>query len=176
LDSSARIIRLVNSLRNVARLDEAALQKADLHEGIDSVLDLLTHEIEGRIDVVKEYGDIPRVACHPGELNQVFTTVLKNAVEAIEGSGRITIRSFVKSNKVVVQIEDSGVGIAPDQLQRIFDPGFKKKGSRVKTGWGLFTSYKVLEKHQGEFKIESQVGEGTFVTVSLPTNLISAES
>ncbi len=176
LDSSARIVNLVKSLRNVARLDEAALQKADLHEGIDSVLDLLSHEFEGRVDVVKEYGNIPRVACHPGELNQVFMTVLKNAVEAIKGEGRITIRSFVRSGSVHVQIEDSGVGMAPEQLQRIFDPGFKKKGSRVRTGWGLFTSYKVMEKHKGEINIESEVGEGTFVTVSLPTELYSAES
>ena len=176
LDSSARIIKLVNSLRNVARLDEAALQKADLHEGLDSALDLISHELDGRIDVVKEYGDIPRVACHPGELNQVFMTVLKNAVEAIEGPGRITIRSFVKSGAVVVQIEDSGAGITPEQLQRIFDPGFKKRGSRVRTGWGLFTAYKVLEKHQGELKIESEVGEGTFVTISLPSDLVNAES
>jgi signal transduction histidine kinase len=176
LDSSARITKLVNSLRNVARLDEAALQKADLHEGLDSALDLISHELDGRIDVVKEYGDIPRVACHPGELNQVFMTVLKNAVEATKGPGRITIRSFVKSGKVVVQVEDSGVGIAPEQLQRIFDPGFKRRGSRVRAGWGLFTAYKVLEKHQGELKIESEVGEGTFVTISLPTDLVNAES
>ena len=171
LKSCARIIKLVNSLRNIARLDEAALQKADLHEGIDSALVLLSHETQGRIHVVKDYGDIPQVACHPGELNQVFMTVLENAVEAIEGQGRITIRSFVKSGSIRVQIEDSGVGMPPEQLQRIFDPRFKKKGSRVGVGWGLFTSYKVMEKHKGEIFIESQVGEGTFVTVMLPTDV-----
>jgi signal transduction histidine kinase len=174
LESSGRIIKLVNSLKNVARVDEAAFQKADLHEGIDSALDLLSHEIEDRIDVVKKYGDIPRVACHPGELNQVFMIVLKNAVEAIKGQGRITIRSFVRSGTVHVQFEDSGVGIAPEQLQRIFDPGFKKTGSRVRTGWGLFTSYKVMEKHKGEIKIESEVGEGTFVTIMIPTDINNA--
>ena len=175
-ESSDRITKLVNSLRNVARLDEAALQKTDLHQGIDSVLDLLSHSIEGRIDVLKEYGDIPQVACHPGELNQVFMTVLKNAVEAIDGQGRVTIRSFVRGSSVHVEIEDSGAGMAPEQLQRIFDPRFKQKGSRVSTGWGLFTAYKVMEKHEGQLKIESQVGEGTFVTVVLPSDLNRLEN
>ncbi len=174
--SSDRITSLVNSLKNVARLDEAALQKTQLHEGIDSALDLLSHEIEGRIQVLKEYGDIPQVACHPGELNQVFMTVLKNAVEAIDGQGRITIRSFEKGGSVHVEIEDSGAGMAPEQLQRIFDPRFKQKGSRVSTGWGLFTAYKVMEKHKGQIKVESQAGEGTFVTVVLPKDLKTVEN
>jgi signal transduction histidine kinase len=168
LESSSRIVKLVDSLRIVTRVDEAAFQKADLHEGIDSALDLLSHDMEGRIDVVKEYGDIPQVSCHPGELNQVFMAVLMNAVEAIRGEGRIAIRSFVKDDTVHIQIEDSGVGIAPEQLQRIFDPGFKKTGSRVRAGWGLLTSYRIMERHKGEIRIESEAGEGTFVTIMLP--------
>ena len=170
MESSARIVKLVNSLKNVARVDEAALQKANLHEGIDSALDLISHEIEGRIDIVREYGDIPQVACHPGELNQVFMTVLKNAVEAIAREGRITVRSFVSGGNVHIQIEDTGAGMTSEQLQRIFDPRFKKEGVRVRAGWGLFTSYKVVEKHKGEIKIESEVGEGTFVDIILPTD------
>ena len=169
LDSSARIIQLVNSLKSFTRLDEAAFQKADVHEGIDSALTLIQHEFEDRIDIVKEYGNIPRVSCYPGELNQVFMNLLKNAVEAIEGAGKITIRSFATNGTVHVQMEDTGVGLAPEQIQRIFDPGIKRKGTRVRAGWGLFASYKIVEKHNGEIKIQSEPGRGTTVTVALPT-------
>ena len=169
LDSSARIIQLVNSLKSFTRLDEAAFQKADVHEGIDSALTLIQHEFEDRIDIVKEYGNIPRVSCYPGELNQVFMNLLKNAAEAIEGAGKITIRSFATNGTVHVQMEDTGVGLAPEQIQRIFDPGIKRKGTRVRAGWGLFASYKIVEKHNGEIKIQSEPGRGTTVTVALPT-------
>ncbi len=169
LNSCDRIIQLVNSLKSFTRLDEAAFQKADVHEGIDSALTLIQHEFEDRIDIVKEYGNIPKVSCYPGELNQVFMNLLKNAVEAIEGAGKITIRSFATNGTVHVQMEDTGVGLAPEQIQRIFDPGIKRKGSRVRAGWGLFASYKIVEKHNGEIKIESEPGRGTTVTVALPT-------
>jgi signal transduction histidine kinase len=168
LESSARITQLIDSLKSFTRLDEAALQKADVHEGIDSALSLIQHEFEDRIDIVKEYGNIPKVSCYPGELNQVFMNILKNAVEAIEGSGTITIRSFVTDNYAYIQIEDTGVGLAPGQIQRIFDPGIKRKGTRVRAGWGLFASYKIVEKHRGEIKIESEPGRSTTVTVALP--------
>jgi signal transduction histidine kinase len=169
LDSSARITKLVNSLTSFARLDEATFQKADLHEGLESTLNLIGHEFKDRIDVVREYGDIPPVVCHPGELNQVFVNLLRNAVEAIENSGKITIRSFVGSDDVRVQIEDSGVGIAPEQLRRIFDPTFTRRAPRVRAGLGLFSSYQIVRKHKGEIRIESEPGKGTSVTVILPT-------
>jgi signal transduction histidine kinase len=171
LDSSARVTGLVSSLKNFARLDEAALQKVDLHEGIDSALTLIRHDFLGRIDVVKEYGDIPRITCHAGALNQVFMNVLTNAAAAIEGPGNITIRSFRSGDNVHVQFEDTGVGIAPEQMQRIFDPTLTRKGPRVRAGIGLFTSYGIVEKHGGEIKIESEPGRGTCVTVILPTAL-----
>ncbi|MEE9268929.1 MAG: ATP-binding protein [Candidatus Krumholzibacteria bacterium] len=171
LGSSARITKLVNSLKNFARLDEATLQKANLHEGIDSALDLISHDLRGRIEIVKEYGTIPRIICHAGELNQVFMTLLTNAVGAIEGPGTITIRSFTSGDNVHVQVEDTGVGIAPERMQRIFDPALNKKGSRVKADLGLFTSYGIVEKHKGEIKIESELGRGTCVTIILPTTL-----
>ncbi|MCK5619804.1 MAG: GHKL domain-containing protein, partial [Candidatus Krumholzibacteria bacterium] len=101
--------------------------------------------------------------------NQVFMNLLKNAAEAIEGAGKITIRSFATNGTVHVQMEDTGVGLAPEQIQRIFDPGIKRKGTRVRAGWGLFASYKIVEKHNGEIKIQSEPGRGTTVTVALPT-------
>jgi len=175
VETSARITNLVNSLKSFARLDEADVQQADLHEGIESALDLIRHETEGRIDVVKEYENIPRVSCQPGELNQVFMNILRNAVEAIEDQGIITIRSYVANDNVYVQFEDTGVGIAPEQVQRIFDPTLNKKGSRVRAGLGLFTSYRIVEKHRGEIRIESELGKGTSVSVLLPTDQVTQQ-
>jgi signal transduction histidine kinase len=168
LDSSARITKLVNSLRSFTRLDEAKFQKADLHEGLESALNLVGYDLKDRIDIVREYGDIPAIVCHPGGLNQVFMNILRNAVEAIEDSGKITIRSFVGKDDVRIQIEDTGVGIAPEQLHRIFDPTFTRRGPRVRAGLGLFASYQIVQKHNGEITIESERGSGTVVTVILP--------
>ncbi|RKX29618.1 MAG: hypothetical protein DRP71_16115 [Verrucomicrobia bacterium] len=166
-ECSNRISQLVGSLKNFSRMDEAASQRVDLHEGIDSALNLIQHELKDRIDVVKEYGDLPRINCHVSELNQVFMNILRNAAEAIEGKGRITIRSSAAAGQVSVCIEDTGVGMRPDQVQRVFDPSFTRKGSRVRAKTGLFSSYQTVQKHDGEIKIESELGKGTAVTVVL---------
>ena len=93
--------------------------------------------------------------------------ILRNAAEAIEGKGRITIRSSAAAGQVSVCIEDTGVGMRPDQVQRVFDPSFTRKGSRVRAKTGLFSSYQTVQKHDGEIRIESELGKGTAVTVVL---------
>jgi signal transduction histidine kinase len=167
MECSDRISQLIGSLKNFSRLDEAASQRVDLHEGIDSALILLQHELKGRIDVVKEYGDLPRINCQVSEINQVFMNILRNAAGAIEGQGQITIRTSANASQASVRIEDTGVGIAPDLVRRVFDPGFTRKGSRVRAKMGLFTSYQIVQKHEGEIRIESELGKGTAVTVIL---------
>ena len=98
--------------------------------------------------------------------------ILTNAVQAIEGNGSITIRTFVEDGDVHVQISDTGTGIQPERIKHLFEPGFSEKGSRVKTGLGLFTSYSIVQKHQGQIKVESEVGKGSIFTVILPTDLM----
>jgi two-component system NtrC family sensor kinase len=171
LECSNRISQLIGSLKNFSRVDGAALQNVDIHEGIDSALSLIQHELKGRIDVVKEYGSLPRINCHVSELNQVFMNILRNAADAIAGQGQITIRSSAAADQVSVRIEDTGVGIAPDQMQRVFDPEFTQKGSRVRAKLGLFTSHQIVQKHEGEIRIESELGKGTAVTVVLASSL-----
>ena len=166
-----RILQIITSLRSFARLDEADFQKVDIHEGIDSVLTLLKPEFSKRIEISKKYGKIPPVNCYPGELNQVFMHLLSNAVNAIEGKGTIEICTALADETVQIQITDSGCGIPCDKLEHLFDPGFIDQGSRVKAGFGLFTSYHIMQKHQGEIQVESQVGEGSSFTVSFPGNL-----
>ncbi len=170
IECSNRISQLIGSLKNFSRLDEAGSQKVDIHEGIDSALNLIQHEIKGRINVVKEYGSLPRIKCHVSELNQVFMNILRNAAGAIEGQGQITIRSSAAAGQVSVRIEDTGVGIAPDQVRRVFDPAFTQKGPRVRAKLGLFTSHQIVQKHEGEIKLESELGKGTAVTVVLASS------
>ena len=155
-----------------ARLDEAELQDADLHEGLDSTLTLLHNELKNAIEVVQEYGDIPCVRCYPQELNQVFMNLLSNAIHAHDGeSGQIRIRTWADDDAVHVSIADTGHGISADNLGRIFDPGFTTKGVGVGTGLGLSISYRIIEKHRGIIRVESDEGQGTCFTVSLPRNL-----
>ncbi len=172
LIGTERIERIVSSLRNFARLDEAQLQEADLHEGLDSTLSLLHHQLRNRIDLQLNYGEVPSLLCYPQELNQVFMNLLTNAIHALEGEeGRIDIRTWADANMVFVAIGDNGHGIAAEHLRRIFDPGFTTKGVGVGTGLGLSISYKIIEKHQGDIRVESVVGQGTTFTMCLPRNL-----
>ena len=169
--ASDRITRIVGSLKSFARLDEAGFQKTDIHEGLESTLTLLEYDFKEQITVVKKFADIPPVACYPGELNQVFMHLLTNAAQAIKKAGTITVRTFVKNGNVHIEIADTGIGISPEQMSGLFEPGFTKKGSRMKAGLGLFTSYNIVQKHKGEIKVESEVGKGSTFTVILPTDL-----
>ena len=163
-----RVSTVVGSLRNFARLDEAEFQTVDIHEGIDSVLTLLESPMGERIIVDRNYGEIQPIYCSPGQLNQVFMHLLKNAIEAIEGSGNITISTGETDDEVCVRISDTGRGIPADQLARIFDFDCHATGQRMKLGFGLATDYRIVQDHGGEIQIESEVGTGTEVTVSLP--------
>jgi len=163
-----RISTTVRSLRNFARLDEAEFQKADIHEGLDSTLALLAHELKHKVKVIKTYGEIPHIECYPHQLNQAFMQVLVNAIEAIESEGTITIKTFADNEKVYVQIADTGRGIPHEHLHRIFDPGFTTKGVGVGTGLGLSISYNIVEKHNGQIDVESQPEAGTVFTLHLP--------
>ena len=164
----ARVSGIIDSLRHFARLDEAEFQLDDLHGGIDSALVLLGSQIGEHITVRKNYGDIEPIYCSPGQLNQVFMHLLKNALQAIEGSGEINISTFATDAAVCVCIGDSGSGIAPERLERIFDFDFHATGQRMKMGFGLSIDYRIVQEHGGEIHIESQVGKGTEVTISLP--------
>ncbi len=163
-----RIIGIVRSLRNFARLDEADVKAVDLREGIESTLTLVHHELKNRITIKREYGEIPLVQCHPNQINQVFMNLLVNASHAIPEKGTITIRTFREGDMVAVQISDTGTGIKPEHLERIFDPGFTTKGAGVGTGLGLAICYKIIQDHKGKLDVESEVGKGTTFTIRLP--------
>ena len=167
-DAEQRITTLVQSLKNFARLDEAEFQMADLCAGLDDTLNLLQQQFGTDIEMQKEYGEISQTYCSPGQLNQVFMSVLKNAVQAIEGSGLIALRVFQEEREIFVKIRDTGVGISSERLENIFDLGFSAKSSRVKMSSGLSMAYRIVQEHGGEIEVTSEVGEGTEVAIRLP--------
>jgi PAS domain S-box-containing protein len=168
LTAGERIATIVRSLKNFARLDQAEFQKADLHEGLDSTLTLVHHELKNKVNVVKEYGALPLIHCSPNQLNQVFMNLFVNASQAIEGKGQIRIRTFADDKRAYIQISDTGRGISPDHLPKIFDPGFTTKGAGVGTGLGLAISYTIIQKHRGAITVRSELGKGTEFTLALP--------
>jgi len=165
-----RITGLVESLRNFARLDQAEFQLADLHEGLDSSLNLIGQELGESIRVRREYGDIPRTFCSAAQVNQVFLSVLRNAVQAVsdKGEGEIVLRTEMEGEHIAVRIRDTGPGIPPEQLKRIFDLHFTAQSSRVRLGSGLSMAYRIVQEHGGDLQIDSSPGQGTEVTVLLP--------
>jgi PAS domain S-box-containing protein len=168
LVASERIVDTVKALKNFARLDESDRKQADLHDGIDSTLTLLRHELKQGVELVKEYSDLPRIECYPNQLNQVFMNLLVNAVQAMDNKGTITIVTELVDGDAVLQFTDTGKGIAPDDLDRIFDPGFTRKGVGVGTGLGLSISYQIIERHHGKIEVESELGKGTTLTLRIP--------
>ncbi|MHC4536118.1 MAG: sensor histidine kinase, partial [Planctomycetota bacterium] len=164
-----RLNEIITNLKNFARLDEAETTKADIHEGLDSVLALIRHDLLKNIEVVREYSEIPPFVCQPRKLNQVFLNLLKNACQAIEDKGQIIIATSLKNNMVHVAIRDTGKGIKPDEVKSIFDPGFTTKGSVVRTRLGLSICYQIIQEHHGKIDVESQPGKGSVFTVILPT-------
>jgi two-component system, NtrC family, sensor kinase len=167
-----RMVQIVGSLRTFGRLDRARIDSVDLHEGLESALSLLAHEMRGRVAVVRDFGALPRVRCYAQQVNQLFMNLLLNAVQAIRGPGTITLRTRPLGDaEVEMEIMDTGVGIPAEHQARIFEPGFTTKGSRVGMGLGLLISQQIVEQHGGRIRVRSSDGEGTTFTVVLPVDV-----
>ncbi|HBL10563.1 MAG TPA: hypothetical protein DD379_03975 [Cyanobacteria bacterium UBA11162] len=180
-----RICEIVTSLRNFSRFDESDLKNVDIHEGIDSTLLILQHRLKDTlnspsIEIIKEYGHLPKVECYAGQLNQVFMNIISNGIDALlELKGNkireIRIRTEVKdSDWVRVAIADNGPGITPEVQPRIFDPFFTTKPVGSGTGLGLSISYQIIvEKHGGRLSCISAIGKGTTFLIEIPVGLKS---
>lgn len=177
-----RIRRIVLSLRNFSRLDEAELKLANIHEGLDNTLLILQHRFKPqhsrpKIEVIKNYGNFVDLECYVGQLNQVFMNVLGNGIDAIEEAWRldstrkfqITIVTEEVANELVIRISDNGVGIPPEQIHRLFDPFYTTKPVGKGTGMGLSISYQiVVDQHQGTLECVSTIGKGSTFVMRLP--------
>ena len=166
-----RIIRIVRDLRNFARLDEAEFKMTNVNEDIETTLNLVQHELKGRIQVIKHFADLPLIPCYPNRLNQVFMNLLINACQSIQGQGEIRINTALVDHQLKISISDTGTGIKKNHLDKIFDPGFTTKGVGVGTGLGLSISARIIQEHRGEIAVESEVGKGTTFTITLPVSI-----
>jgi len=165
-----RIVSIVRSLKSFARLEEPECRQADIHEEIESALTLVHHELKNRIDIERDYGELPQVECFPNHLNQVFMNLLVNASQAIEGKGRIRIATESEDDNVHIVFEDSGSGIRPENLDKIFEPGFTTKDVEHGTGLGLSICCKIIRAHHGDIAVVSELGKGTTFTITLPVH------
>lgn len=168
LNGLQRVKEIVNDLKNFSYVHEVHWQTADLHQGLDSTLNLLSNELKYKAELVKNYGSLPQVECIPPQLNQVFLNLLVNAIQSLAERGVITISTGTRDDKVWVSISDNGQGISPENLKRIFDPFFTTKPIGKGTGLGLSLSYSIIQKHHGKIEVQSTVGVGTCFTITLP--------
>ena len=167
-EAAKRIVAIVTSLRTFARHDPAEMEAVDIHEGLDSTLTLAHHTLKNRIEVVRNYGDLPAIKCYPIRLNQVFLNIIVNAAQAIENKGEIRITTRKEGSKVVIEISDNGSGMTPEVRAQIFEPGFTTKGSGIGTGLGLSIVKQIIEKHKGALEVESKPGQGSTFRIILP--------
>ncbi|MHC5739050.1 GAF domain-containing sensor histidine kinase [Nostoc sp.] len=184
-----RIRSIVLSLRNFSRLDEAENKRVDLHEGINNTLLILQHRLKGnaefpRIEVIKDYGNIPRVECYAGQMNQVFMNIFSNAIDAlVTGNGdkgqknnpysmptiHISTNVSADNSHLLIRISDNGPGMTEEVKKRIFDPFYTTKPVGKGTGLGLAISYQIIvEKHGGIMECISEPGKGTEFWIEIP--------
>jgi signal transduction histidine kinase len=169
--ASERVASTVNNFVKFARLDGAEFDKVSINDCINNTIEIMKQEVRSDNDIKKEYDDIPKIACYPGELNQVFLNILTNSAQAIKGQGSITIRTSADDKNLTVKITDTGIGIHPEKLQSLFDPDFTKDSFRIKVGLGLFTCYNIVKKHNGSIIAESELGKGSTFTITIPVDL-----
>ena len=168
--SAARISELVGAMKRYTYMDRTATGEVDVREGIEDTLALLAHKLEG-LSVTREYEEsLPTVWANGSELNQVWTNLIDNAADAVEGRGRIWIRAFRDERYVVVEVSDSGPGIPRHMRDRIFEPFFTTKSVGEGTGLGLDIVRRVVSGHGGEVSLRTEAGETTF-WVKLPVDV-----
>jgi signal transduction histidine kinase len=167
--STSRISELVKAIKGYSYMDQAPLQEIDLHDGIENTLLILNHRLKKGVIVNREYDKtLPRICAYASELNQVWTNLIDNAIDAMDGKGDLTIRTYRQNSCLVVEIADTGMGIPPAIQTRIFEPFFTTKGVGQGTGLGLEIAYRIIVKrHKGDIHFESKPGNTRF-RVSLP--------
>ncbi|WP_138984231.1 ATP-binding protein [Alishewanella jeotgali] len=169
-----RVIEIIRDLKDFSHIDQAEFVMADLHQGIQSTLNIVANEIKYKAEVVRQFAELPLVSCIPSQLNQVLLNLLVNAAQAIVERGIITISTGCDAQWVWFSVADTGPGIATEQLEQIFQPFYTTKPKDQGTGLGLALSRSIVEKHKGLLEVQSTPGVGSCFTVKIPRSIASA--
>ena len=169
--ATGRIAELVGAVKKYSYMDQAPLQEVDVHDGLESTLTILRHKLRDGVEVERDYApDLPRLWVHGSGLNQVWTNLLDNAIDAMGGRGHIRVRTFRVGDDVAVEVTDDGPGIPPEAQSRVFEPFFTTKAPGEGTGLGLDLVYRtVVRDHNGQISLSSEPGATTF-RVRLPVH------
>ena len=168
-ESTRRITELVAAIRSYSQLDRAAMQLINVTDGLESTLVMLGHKLRSGVTVVRDYGaDVPRIEAYPGELNQVWTNLIDNAIDAMDGAGTLRLTTRAEGNQVVIEVGDTGPGMPPQVAARAFEPFYTTKDVGKGTGLGLDIARRIItERHGGTIIIDSRPGE-TILRVRIP--------
>jgi signal transduction histidine kinase len=172
LQTTERISQIVHAVKSYTYLDQAPLLEVDVHDGLENTLVIMQHKLKKGVAVKREYAtDLPRIQAYASELNQVWTNIIDNAVDAMNGKGEIKIKTYEEDGRVIVEITDNGPGIPQDIQSRIFEPFFTTKAPGHGTGLGLHISHDIIaNRHHGQLTVESKPGE-TMFRVVLPVKM-----
>jgi signal transduction histidine kinase len=181
--STKRISYLVQAVKEYSYMDQAAMKEIDVRQGIENTITILHHQLKNGVTVIRDYDeDLPRICAFGGELNQIWTNLLSNAIEAMHGKGELRVRTTKELDRVLVEIGDNGPGIPSDVLPHIFEPFFTTKGVGEGTGLGLDTVCRIIRNHHGEIRVSSHPGDTRFQVFlpmtqpkSLPIDTIKEE-
>jgi signal transduction histidine kinase len=171
-NGSKRISELVRSIKEYSFMDQAPEQEVDIHQGLESTLTMMNHVLKHGIEVVRDYDkSLPPICARGSELNQVWTNLIDNALDAIDEKGELKVRTAREPLSALVEIIDNGPGIPPEVQPRIFEPFFTTKKIGQGTGLGLDVAYRIVRKHRGDIRFESQPGRTSFqVRLPFPAN------
>ena len=165
---TTRISDLVRAVKQYSYMDQSPEQEIDVHDGLENTLIMLHYRLKHGIEVVRDYDrSLPRICARGSELNQVWTNLIDNAIDAMDGRGRLVLRTAPEFGGVLVEVRDNGPGIPQELRNRIFEPFFTTKQVGEGTGLGLDTVYRIVQKHRGQVQVESEPGRTSF-QVRLP--------
>ena len=175
-NTTERISQIVRAMKSYTYLDQAPLLEVDVHEGLENTLVIMQHKLKQGVTVKREYAsDLPRIEAYASELNQVWTNIIDNAIDAMDGKGEIILRTYEESDQVVVEIIDNGPGIPKKIRSRIMEPFFTTKPPGQGTGLGLHVTHDIVaNRHHGLLLVELKPGETKFKVI-LPQRIKEEE-